>query len=442
MQTFKHKLQTPISIAPLIVYRLLFGIMVGYGCLWSISKGDIETRYLEPSFFFKYYGFEWLSFVGAEGIYILYGLWFFSALGIFFGAFYRISIWIFFFVFTYLHLLDATNYINHYYAISIFAFFLAFLPAQAAYSIDVWRKPSIQQLQIPSWQIAVFKGQVALIYLFAAIAKMNLDWMFGAMPLKIWLLQSQDFPVIGSLFQYHITPVLMSWLGLLFDLTIVGWLSFGKTRKWAYLVVLIFHTMTGLLFNIGLFPLLMIFSTVVFFDPKRQQNILEKVGGKWREIRTEITPASYLPYFFVAHFIVQIALPLRHHFLYTGNVLWTEEGARFSWRVMLLEKEGMATFYVEDPKSERHWVVSNLEFLTPFQEKRMSIRPDHILQFAHHIAAIYARRYAIEKPIVRAEVYVAMNGRVSQLLIDSKVNLAEVSKSMGQKKWILPYLEE
>lgn len=440
MQAIKHKLQTPISIAPLIVYRLLFGIMVGYGCLWSISKGDIETRYLEPSFFFKYYGFEWLNFVGAEEIYILYGLWFFSALGIFFGAFYRISIWSFFFVFTYLHLLDATNYINHYYAISIFAFFLACMPAQAAYSIDAWRKPSIQRLQIPSWQIAVFKGQVALIYLFAAIAKMNLDWMLGAMPLKIWLLQSQDFPVIGSLFQYHITHVLMSWFGLLFDLTIVGWLSFGRTRKWAYLVVLIFHTMTGLLFNIGLFPLLMIFSTVVFFDPKKQQNVLEKVGGKWREIKTEITPSSYLPYFFVAHFIVQICLPLRHHFLYTGNILWTEEGARFSWRVMLLEKEGMATFYVEDPKSERHWVVSNLEFLTPFQEKRMSIRPDHILQFAHHIAVIYARRYAIEKPIVRAEVYVAMNGRVSQLLIDSEVNLAEVSRSMRQRDWILPYL--
>lgn len=442
MQTIKHKLQRPISIAPLIVYRLLFGLMVGYGCLWSISKEDIKIRYLEPSFFFKYYGFEWLSFVGAEGLYILYAIWFISALGIFFGAFYRISIWSFFFVFTYLHLLDATNYINHYYAISIFAFFLACLPAQAACSIDVWRKPSIRQLQISSWKIAVFKGQVALIYLFAAIAKMNLDWMLGAMPLKIWLLQSQDFPVIGSLFQYHTIHVLMSWAGLLFDLTIVVWLSFAKTRKWAYLVVILFHTMTGLLLNIGLFPILMIFSTVVFFDAEQQQKVIEKLGGKWRETRIKEVPSFYLSYFFIAHFIVQISLPLRHHFLYNGNILWTEEGARFSWRVMLLEKDGMATFYVKDPNSERHWVVSNLEFLTPFQEKRMSIRPDHILQFAHHVAAIYARRYDIENPIVRAEVYVAMNGRVSQLLIDPKVNLAEVPRRFGQKDWILPYSDK
>lgn len=412
--------------------------MVGYGCLWSISKGDIEIRYLEPSFFFKYYGFEWVNFVGAEGIYILYGIWFLSALGIFLGAFYRIAIWSFFFVFTYLHLLDATNYINHYYAISIFAFFLACLPAHGVCSIDAWRKPSLKQSQIPYWQIAIFQGQVVLIYLFAAIAKMNPDWMLGAMPLKIWLLQSQDFPVIGSLFQYHPTHVLMSWIGLLFDLTIVVWLSWARTRKWAYLMVVVFHTTTGLLFNIGLFPMLMIFSTIVFFDPIKQQNFLKKLGVKWQETNKKVT-TSYLSYFFIAHFIIQIFLPLRHHFLYGNNVLWTEEGYRFSWRVMLTEKEGMATFYVEDPITERHWVVSNLEFLTPFQEKRMSIRPDHILQFAHHIAAVYARRYEIEKPIVRAAVYVAMNGRVSQALIDSKVNLAAIPRSIGQKDWILPY---
>ncbi len=439
MNTIKHKLQTPISIAPLIMYRILFGLMIAYACLWSIYKGDIETRYLEPSFFFKYDGFEWLGFVGTEGIYILYGIWFFSALGILFGAFYRVASWSFFFVFTYLHLLDATNYINHYYAISIFAFFLACLPAQAAYSIDAWRKPSIQQVQIRYWEIAIFQGQVALIYLFAAIAKMNPDWMFGAMPLKIWLLQSQDFPVIGNLFQYHTTHVLMSWIGLLFDLTIVVWLSLAKTRKWAYLMVIVFHTMTGLLFNIGLFPILMIFSTVVFFAPQEQQKVLEKLTGKWRANEPIITPSTYLPYLFVLHFIVQVFLPLRHHFLYDNNILWTEEGYRFSWRVMLLEKEGMATFYVEDPNSERHWEVSNLEFLTPFQEKRMSIRPHHILQFAHHIAAIYARRYDIENPIVRAEVHVAMNGRVSQVLINSKVNLAKVSKKTERKEWILPY---
>lgn len=438
MKRITDKLQVPISIAPLIVYRLLFGLMVLYGCLWSISKDDIETRYVEPSFFFKYYGFEWIGFVGEQGIYILYGCWILSAVGIIFGAFYRIAIWSFFFIFTYLHLLDATNYINHYYAISIFAFFLACSPANALFSIDVWRKPKLQQETIFYWQIAIFQGQVAIIYVFAAIAKMNSDWVFGAMPLKIWLLQSQDFPIIGSLFKYHITSVLFSWVGLLFDLTIVIWLYFSKTRKWAYLGVVIFHSLTGLLFNIGLFPMLMIFSTVVFFDPQEQEEGLKKLGIKFRKVTKTPFRNQYLPYVYTLHFMVQVFLPLRHHLLYDGNVLWTEEGYRFSWRVMLLEKEGMATFYVEDPQTERHWVVSNQEFLTPFQEKRMAIRPDHILQFAHYLAAVHARRYAIKKPIVRAEVYVAVNGRVSQLLIDPTINLVSKSRGIAQKDWILP----
>lgn len=442
MKILRNKLQTSISIAPLIVYRLLFGIMVLYGCLWSISKGDIESRYLEPTFFFKYYGFEWVEFVGEQGIYVLYGLWLLSAVGILLGVFYRIAIWSFFFIFTYLHLLDATNYINHYYAISIFAFFLACTPANALFSVDAWRKPKLQQETISYWQIAIFQGQVAIIYIFAAIAKMNVDWMFGGMPLKIWLLQSQDFPIIGSLFKYHATHMLFSWVGLLFDLTIVFWLSFAKTRKWAYWMVVIFHSLTGLLFNIGLFPVLMIFSTAVFFDPQTHKFFLEHLGIKFEKVVKEPLVHPYLPYVFIVHFIIQILLPLRHHCLYNGNVLWTEEGYRFSWRVMLLEKEGLATFYIEDPQTERHWVVSNQEFLTPFQEKRMAIRPDHILQFAQHLAAIHARRYDIKNPVVRAEVYVAMNGRVSQLLIDPKVNLANKSRSIRQKEWILPYRNE
>ncbi|BDS13699.1 HTTM domain-containing protein [Aureispira anguillae] len=438
MNTIINLLSKKISIAPLLVFRILFGLMVAYGALWSIGKGDIQMRYLKPTFFFKYYGMEWLEFVGDTGIYFLYAVWILSALGIILGAFYRLSIGSFFLVFTYLQALDATNYINHYYAISILALFLTLLPANAALSIDAWRKPQIKQHEIPYWYIGVFQVQVALIYTFAAIAKMNSDWLLAAMPLKIWLLQSQDFPLIGSLFKYHAVHLGMSWIGFLFDLTIAWWLWNSKTRKWAYIVVVIFHTMTGLLFNIGLFPILMIFSTIVFFSPNSQLSVLQRLGVKLSTQKSPQADHKLLICFFSLHFFVQVILPFRHHLLYNSNPLWSEEGYRFSWWVMLLEKEGMATFYVEDPNSERHWVVSNLEFLTPFQEKRMAIRPDHILQYAHHLAAVYARRYEIKDPIVRAEVFVAMNGRVSQQLIDPTVNLAAEKRSLWQKDWILP----
>lgn len=48
--------------------------------------------------------------------------------------------------------------------------------------------------------------------------------------------------------------------------------------------------------------------------------------------------------------------PLRH-WLYPGNVLWTEEGFRFSWYVMLIEKTGLVQYRLYAPRSDRHWEV-------------------------------------------------------------------------------------
>ncbi len=436
-------LNKKVSVAPLIVYRVLFGIMVLFGCLWSISKEDIFNRYLQPDFYFKYYGFEWLGFIGDNGIYVLYLIWFISSLGIVFGALYRISILSFFLCFSYLQLLDASNFINHYYAISIFALFLAFLPANAAFSLDAKRNPYIFKNQIPAWYIYLFQLQVALIYSFAAFAKMNSDWMFSAMPLKIWLMQSIDFPLIGGLFKYHSVHLLFSWIALIFDLTIVWWLLIRKTRKFAYAVVLVFHIVTGLLLNIGLFPVLMIFTTALFFEPQQHAFLLSKIGIDLNDERIpdKKDENGKMKYIFLFHFAIQIILPLRHHFLYSGNPLWTEEGYRFSWRVMLLEKEGVATFYVKDPDSELQWEVTNSEFLTGFQEKRMSVRPDHIIQYAHFLDDWYSKKFNLQNPEIYADVFVSLNGRVSQRLIDNSRDLSKVKVSLWQNDCILPFSE-
>jgi len=106
------------------------------------------------------------------------------------------------------------------------------------------------------------------------------------------------------------------------------------------------------------------------------------------------------------------------------------------------EKEGVARFEVRDRASGRVWEVNNQAFLTPFQEKRMAVRPDHILQFAHHLAAHYQQEKQLQEcPSVSAEVYVTLNGRVSQLLIDPTVDLTTKSRTLRQTDWILP-LEE
>ncbi|MGH1335744.1 MAG: HTTM domain-containing protein [Aureispira sp.] len=448
MSTLFTRLSTyfgqPVSIAPLVVYRLLFGSLVLYAWGWSLAKDDWTIRYLEPVFFFKYYGLEWLGRVGETGLYVLYGAWLLAGIGIVLGLFYRIAIGTFFLVFSYFHFLDASNYINHYYAISLLAFLLSMVPAHAAFSLDVWRKPSLHSPHIARGYILVLQAQVAVIYIFAAIGKINEDWLWRGMPLRIWLLQSQDFPILGAWFKEYWVALLASWVGFLFDLLVVFGLSFRRTRWVAYIGVLAFHGLTGALFNIGLFPWVMITSTVLFFAPAQQQAWLKRLGVI---IEKEKLPQLAVPwrgwtYLFIVYFVIQVALPLRHWVLYTGNPCWTEEGARFSWWVMLVEKEGFATFEVTDSASGRVWEVNNLAFLTPFQEKRMAIRPDHILQFAHYLAALYQGQEQLEaRPEVRAKVYVTLNGRVSQLLIDPTVNLAAIQRDWRQKTWVLPLKE-
>jgi len=141
------------------------------------------------------------------------------------------------------------------------------------------------------------------------------------------------------------------------------------------------------------------------------------------------------------HFCLQLGLPLRRHVLYTGNALWTEEGYRFSWWVMLVEKEGVATFTVKDPNTGREWEVDNRQHLMPFQEKRMSVRPDHILQYAHYLADYYQKKEGATTAEVYAQVYVTLNGRLSQTLIDPTVNLAAEERHWRPKTWIVPLKE-
>ena len=137
------------------------------------------------------------------------------------------------------------------------------------------------------------------------------------------------------------------------------------------------------------------------------------------------------------YFLFQLLIPFRY-LLYPGHLFWNEEGFRFSWRVMLMEKAGNVFFYIKEPSTGKSFEVDNREYLTPLQEKMMSTQPDLILRYAHYLAKVYARR-GIRQPEVYAEAYVALNGQRSRLFIDSTVNLARQPLSWQHYTWVLPY---
>ena len=123
------------------------------GAFRFMASGWIERLYAEPDFFFKFYGFEWISPLSATGMYAVYALIGLSAVGIMLGLFYRWSTLIFWLSFTYTELLDVTNYLNHYYLVVLLGFLLIFLPANRRFSLDVWRQPLLKQDFVPAWSI-------------------------------------------------------------------------------------------------------------------------------------------------------------------------------------------------------------------------------------------------------------------------------------------------
>jgi hypothetical protein len=444
-QYFLKALIKPVGIEPLISFRILFGLVVFVALLRNIALGYVEKFYVKPIYYFKFYGFEWVKNLSPELTWILYIILCISALSILFGAWYRLGCLVFFLLFSYFELIDVTHYLNHYYLISLLGFILIFLPANRMLSVDLYLKNCNYSEKVPAWSIILLKYQIGIVYFFAAIAKLNPEWLLHAQPLKIWLTRHGDFPLIGMLLSKTMTAYLFAWMGMIYDLTLPFLLVFSKSRPIAYLAVIIFHLMTALFFNIGIFPFAMIAFTLIFFSEFWHQKIISnfalifnlsklKQGNK---ISTK-TNSFYILIFVVIFALWQFLMPLRH-FLYPGNVLWTEEGFRFSWMVMLAEKTASITFKIKDLKSGIESEIDKKAFLTEKQIVFMSYQPDMILQFAHFLADKYKKEKGYSAPVVTVDCYVAFNGRPTRRFIDPKVDLVKIKENFGHKNWILLY---
>lgn len=134
--------------------------------------------------------------------------------------------------------------------------------------------------------------------------------------------------------------------------------------------------------------------------------------------------------------LLQLLTPLRHH-LYGGNVLWHEQGMRFSWNVMVREKNGSITYLVESKRAHRTWYVSPHKYLTDRQERELSTQPDLVLQLAHRVRDDFHAQ-GHDDVTVRVEAIVSLNGRSGAPMIDPAVDLATTTDGLTKASWILP----
>ena len=431
----------PRSIAPLVVFRIVFGLTMTAAIIRFWSKGWIRELYIDPQFYFSYKGFEWVKPLGDPGMYVLYGIAGLAAFFVALGFLYRYSTIVFFAAFTYLELLDKTNYLNHYYFVSVVSFLMIFIPANRRFSLDVkWGLVTPRHLVSPLYQGLII-AQLATVYFFAGLAKVNSDWLFAAQPMTIWLKSFGDWPVVGPLFDMNATAYAFSWAGAFYDLTIPFFLLTARTRPYAYMAVIVFHTLTLMFFPIGMFPYVMMGATLIFFPPRFHDRILGWLSSPLNAVKTPVLRPRKIGVVLGATFLmVQVMLPLRH-FMYPGELFWHERGYRFSWRVMLMEKAGAAFFYVQGDGMPRPMEVRNSDFLTAQQEKMMATQPDMIVQYARFLKEEYQRR-GIENPRITARTRVTLNGRPGRLFVDPHVDLASVKAGPDCVNWIIPMDDE
>ena len=412
----------------LAVFRIIFGLLIVATEIRFINRGWITEFYVKPQFYFTFYGFDWIHPLPEPYIYWIFYALIFLGILITIGLFYRFAIILFFLIFTYIELLDKSVYLNHYYQVSLLAFLMCFLPMNRALSLDknllFKRKKDLGNIDWANFGLWALRFQVGSVYFFGGIAKLKYDWLFKAQPLRIWLSANEHLPVVGHLLTEKWVAFLISWLAMIFDLSAPFLLCNRKTRFPIYIIIVAFHLLTHLLFNIGMFPWMMIFTALIFFLPVssikipnfnfyRQKSSFWILGG---------------------FFLIQIIMPFRSHF-YDGNVLWHEQGFRFSWNIMLMEKNGVVEYQVKIKKTGEVFTVKPADFLTPVQTRQMSFQPDMMLQFAHYLHQYYLDN-GVGDTEIRAECYASLNGRGSQLLIDPNVDLVKESEGFRQKNWV------
>jgi len=258
------------------------------------------------------------------------------------------------------------------------------------------------------------KAELVIVYAYAGIVKINIDWLRGE-PLRHWLHYREGIPFIGHFFNYDSTIFFFSYGGLVYDILMGPMMLYRPTIPLGVILSLFFHLTNKIIFNIGIFPYMMIASTPLFFSPSWPRWLLisiknmipglpksefkpMKLPSYARTPPRKITLKEKLTLLVVIVFLLhQLITPLRHHILYGDDVAWTEHGHRYSWRMKLRDKDCEASVFMFS-NGTSYQLPANL-MLTPRQYAKMASRPEVMIQFAHHIADIERTQHGVQPEV-------------------------------------------
>ena len=428
LSSFNQLLSKPADNVAIALVRIALGFLLFLESIGAIFTGWVKETFVEPSFTFTFIGFEFLSCFPGPQMYLYYVILGILGLFIMFGYQYRTSVASFGLLWTIAYWMQKSNYNNHYYLVVLLCFLMFFIPANRRFSIDAKLNPSLQSDYCPSWCHYILILQIWIVYTYAGMAKINSDWLAGK-PISIWFSAKSNYFLIGPVLAREWFQTLVVYGGLLFDLFHIPFMFWKKTRLLVFVIAVFFHLFNAAVFHIGIFPFLMISLYILFFSPEQ----IRKVFTRVKEYKPIIEDENYTEFknagrnfiipVLILYFTVQLILPIRHHFI-QGDVNWTEEGHRMSWRMMLRSKTGNIQYFVENQVNGKRIIVPKGKYLTRNQIAALATKPDMIWQFARRLDKIYTEKYGNEVKVF-VDCKVGLNGRKRRVFVDPETDLSK-----------------
>ena len=425
-----------IDNAQLVVFRVFYGLLVSAECYGAIATGWVSRNLVEPQFTFSFIWFEWLQPLPGNGMYLYFAVMGTLGLLIALGYKYRLSALAFAVLWSGVYLMQKTSYNNHYYLLMLLAYIMAFLPANRNASLDTKWNPELRSQTMYSWVRWTIIFQLFIIYTYASVAKLYADWLDYSM-IEVLMSSKKNYYLIGEFLQQKWVHKIIAVFGICFDLLVVPALLWKPTRKLAFILSIFFHLFNSIVFQIGIFPFLSLAFTVFFFEPETIRNIFLRTKKIIPETRVLIPKNKNVALTLLGvYFLFQLVLPLRHHF-FKDAVLWTEEGHRLSWRMMLRSRGGKISYKIVNTETKDTANINLNEYLTKKQQQRVACYPDFAWQFAQRLKKEYAKKG--ENIQVFVDNKVKINQNPYKQFIDPNVDLASVPwKHFAHNDWILP----
>jgi hypothetical protein len=324
----------------------------------------------------------------------------------------------------YLFFIDAIYFESVAYLAALLLVLLAASPAHCIFSLDARGGP------LPCHggraSLSIIRFQVACVYVFSGIAKCYPGWIKGhameAMAPHYALARWLD-----GIVSRHDVFVLMSWMGLLFDLAIVPLVRWRKTRRAAFVVLVAFHVHNAFMLSLGSVPWTMIGVSTIFLDPDWPRRLWKKLPASPADLGLG---AKRWPRALIAAWVVvQIALPLRR-WVTPGDPMFHEIGYDFTWALRSRVKDSSCFFTVVD----RATGAKSMQ--TPFPELGPRVR----LRVANDPYLIWRGAQAVANGrdvSVYATTAVILDGGRPSLLVDRDVDLAHATfPALGVPSWV------